>query len=378
MRLCYPSISIFTFCICLGLYQSPAQPAIPELNPKILILAQTSAQKVDPPPLLKPGSTGPDVQTLQTQLKELGYYNGAVDGQFTEPTKIAVSQFQTAQGLLADGIVGITTWKKLQAAIASKPTIITAPVPTSKPRVEPQPSKKNLIWWSVLGLGTLGNLVAVIYCLRWLHQVKQMQESQAATSNNKPEADKHRSIPQLPESTNNPLSASNSPSVTTSTPKLLPAETTSRLAKFSIVDELINDLYSADPAKRHKAIWDLGQQGDSRAIEPLVDLIIDADSQQHSLILSALGEIAIRTFKPINRALAISMQNQNPQVRQNAIRDLTRVYDMMSQITPILRHALEDTDPEVQSTARYALKQLNRIRVVSEQESLPEQQEKDG
>lgn len=92
--------------------------------------------------MLQPGSTGPDVQTLQTQLKELGYYNGAVNGQFTEPTKIAVSQFQTAQGLLADGIVGSTTWKKLQAAIAAKQPIITAPVPTSKPRVEPQPSKK--------------------------------------------------------------------------------------------------------------------------------------------------------------------------------------------------------------------------------------------
>ncbi|MDZ7962092.1 MAG: peptidoglycan-binding protein [Aulosira sp. DedQUE10] len=347
-------------------------------------MAQTSVPKVAPSPLLEPGSTGPDVQTLQTQLKELGYYNGAVDGQFTEPTKSAVSQFQTAQGLLADGIVGSTTWKKLQAAISAKQPIIASPVPTSKPSVQPQPSKKNLIWWSVLGLGTLGNLVAVIYCMRWLHQVKQLQQSQASNSEIKTELDKQRITPQLPESNNNPnrhqdhASAANSPAATTSTPKLLPPATTSRLAKLSIVDELINDLYSPDPAKRHKAIWDLSQQGDSRAIEPLVDLIIDADSQQHSLILSALGEIAIRTLKPINRALAISMQNESPKIRQNAIRDLTRVYDMMSQISHILRHALDDPDPEVQATARYALNQLNRIRVLSEQESLPEHQEPDN
>ncbi len=76
----------------------------------------------------------------------------------------------------------------------------------------------------------------------------------------------------------------------------------------------------------------------------------------------------------MNRALAISIQNDSPQVRQNAIRDLTRVYDMMSQISQMLKHALEDPDPEVQSTARYALNQIHRMRVISEQDSLPEQQ----
>jgi vesicle coat complex subunit len=98
--------------------------------------------------------------------------------------------------------------------------------------------------------------------------------------------------------------------------------------------------------------------------------MMDADSQQRSLILAALGEIGIRTLKPMNRALAISLQDESPQVRQNAIRDLTRIYDMMTQISHLLRHALEDPDPEVQSTARYALAQINRIRTVPEPENL--------
>ena len=99
---------------------------------------------------------------------------------------------------------------------------------------------------------------------------------------------------------------------------------------------------------------------------------MSADSQQNGLILSALAEIGIRTLKPMNRALAISIQSENPQVRQNAIRDLVRLYDMMAQMSQILRHALEDTDPEVQATARYALNQINRLRVVPEQQSFTE------
>ncbi|WP_306299024.1 peptidoglycan-binding protein [Nostoc sp. T09] len=363
--------------IYLGLYQSPAKSAIPDSKPSIFILAQANTTKVVQPTTLRPGSTGADVQTLQTQLKQLGYYNGVVDGQYKETTQVAVSQFQKAQGLLADGIVGSTTQESLLAAIAAKKPFTPSVVPTSKPSTQNKPSKPGLIWWSLLGLGILGSIGAVIYCMRWFGQVKRSQHSENLDSEIKTEADKDAMAPPSAES-NASSDGSNSSAATASvTPKLLPPAQTSRLAKVNIVDELIKDLYTSDPAKRHKAIWDLGQQGDSRAIQPLVDLMMNADSQEHSLILAALGEISIRTLKPMNRALAISIQNENPQVRQNAIRDLTRVYDMMSQISQMLRHALEDPDPEVQSTARYALNQIHRIRVVSEPESLPERQPKD-
>jgi vesicle coat complex subunit len=61
----------------------------------------------------------------------------------------------------------------------------------------------------------------------------------------------------------------------------------------------------------------------------------------------------------MNQALAISLQDKNPQVRKNAIRDLTRLYDVMSQISQLICLALDDSDEEVQETARWAIRQLN-------------------
>jgi hypothetical protein len=139
----------------------------------------------------------------------------------------------------------------------------------------------------------------------------------------------------------------------------LPLQTPTRLPNINLVDELVKDLQEPDPKKRRKAIWELAQKGDSRAMKPLVDLMIDSDSQERSLVLEALSQISIRTLKPMNQALAISLQDKNPQVRKNAIRDLTRIYDLMSQISQMLRHAMDDSDADVQETAKWALSQLN-------------------
>ncbi|MGD1910571.1 MAG: HEAT repeat domain-containing protein, partial [Rivularia sp. (in: cyanobacteria)] len=119
---------------------------------------------------------------------------------------------------------------------------------------------------------------------------------------------------------------------------------------------------------RRKAIWELGQKGDSRAIQPLVEQMVHCDSQQRSLILAALAEIGTRTLKPMNRALAVSMQDESADVRKNAIRDLTRVYDMMTQITQMLAMATEDEDPEVQQVAKYAISHMNRITILPSEE----------
>jgi peptidoglycan hydrolase-like protein with peptidoglycan-binding domain len=142
-----------------------------------------------------------------------------------------------------------------------------------------------------------------------------------------------------------------------------------RLQKVDIGDELIKDLQSPDPTRRRKAIWDLGQHGDSRAVQPLVELMIDSDSSQRNLILAALSEIGMRTMKPMNRALMISLEDENSDVRKNAIRDVTRVYEQIAQITTILRHAIDDRDQDVQQTAHWALNQINRIRALPEADS---------
>lgn len=131
--------------------------------------------------------------------------------------------------------------------------------------------------------------------------------------------------------------------------------------KVDIIEELIEDLQHLNPAHRRKAIWELGQQGDSRAVEPLLDLLANSDSKQYSLILASLSEIGIRTLKPMNNAWSISLQNENPEVRKNAIRDLTRVYELVNQISHLLHRAADDPDAEVKETARWAINQLNRI-----------------
>lgn len=65
---------------------------------------------------LKLGSKGDDVREVQEMLRDLGYYNGTIDGYYGKMTRRAVLRFQKDQGLKVDGIVGKTTLKALQIA----------------------------------------------------------------------------------------------------------------------------------------------------------------------------------------------------------------------------------------------------------------------
>ncbi len=392
MRLRHSSVLIFTCFACLGFYPNRASTATPNLAPKIVELALASSKGSTKLNVLKPGSKGSDVQALQTQLKKLGYYNSAVNGRYNARTQNAVAKFQKAKGLdRIDGIADVATRRNLQAALVVKNPIIVSPIVasptlTSQLTTKPKPTQRGFIWWSLLSLGSLGSIGAIFYLMKWFRQFRLLEKSETSDSKILIEANKDPVLPPLPELDTTPVQDEETTSVTSSqtitpppsTQLLLPPAKTSRLVKVNIVDELIKDLCSADPLKRRKAIWDLDQQGDSRAIQPLMELMIDADSQQSSLILAALAEIGVRTLKPMNRALAISMQDESPEVRQNAIRDLTRVYDMMSQMSQVLRHALEDPDAQVQATAKYALTQMNRMRSLPEQQSLPEDSHNDS
>ena len=62
--------------------------------------------------ILKVGSSGEAVQTLQLQLKKLGYFSGTGTGYYGSVTRAAVIAFQRANGLSADGIAGPATRKK--------------------------------------------------------------------------------------------------------------------------------------------------------------------------------------------------------------------------------------------------------------------------
>ncbi len=63
--------------------------------------------------MLKKGSKGTEVRTLQEQLNKLGFNSGKADGIFGSKTDNAVKAFQRTNGLIADGIVGDKTKAKL-------------------------------------------------------------------------------------------------------------------------------------------------------------------------------------------------------------------------------------------------------------------------
>ena len=69
--------------------------------------------------VLKKGSRGEEVKSMQRKLKNWGYYSGSVDGIFGNQTLTAVKYFQRKNGLTADGIVGSKTLSALGMSSSS-------------------------------------------------------------------------------------------------------------------------------------------------------------------------------------------------------------------------------------------------------------------
>ena len=59
--------------------------------------------------LSKLGSRGDEVRRIQTKLKSLGFFDGAVDGIYGIKTQSAVRRFQKSVGITADGVAGNKT-----------------------------------------------------------------------------------------------------------------------------------------------------------------------------------------------------------------------------------------------------------------------------
>lgn len=84
-------VAVFVLCLCATLFAGTE-------------FASSAQAEV-----LKQGSTGATVKTVQQKLKNWGYYDGSVDGIFGSGTRSAVVYFQRTNGLSADGIVGSAT-----------------------------------------------------------------------------------------------------------------------------------------------------------------------------------------------------------------------------------------------------------------------------
>jgi hypothetical protein len=82
--------------------------------------------------LQNPLMFGQDVHEIQSQLKNMGYYQGAINGLYDKNTVQAVKEFQQKEGLQADGIFGPKTFNKL-AELFEKPV---SNLDTEKPQGE--------------------------------------------------------------------------------------------------------------------------------------------------------------------------------------------------------------------------------------------------
>lgn len=80
-------------------------------------------------PAYRRGASGQEVENIQQQLQQLGFYSGPLDGLFGGGTESAVCNFQRQKGLMVDGVVGTSTWKELfGAAEVPAPEITRRPL----------------------------------------------------------------------------------------------------------------------------------------------------------------------------------------------------------------------------------------------------------
>lgn len=81
-------------------------------------LLQNEDENVADAAVLKQGSKGDTVKTVQTKLIKWGYLTGKADGVFGAKTKAAVIKFQRKNGLVADGVIGTRTAQALGISLS--------------------------------------------------------------------------------------------------------------------------------------------------------------------------------------------------------------------------------------------------------------------
>ena len=99
----------------LNTTNTPAQVApdlkTQEANLSAASVAVTPAKELMPLP--PQGPYKPTGIEIQTALKNAGFYTGNIDGKLGPKSKKAIGDFQSANGLKADGKVGAKTWEAL-------------------------------------------------------------------------------------------------------------------------------------------------------------------------------------------------------------------------------------------------------------------------
>lgn len=347
--------------------------------------------------LITVGDRGDQVNTVQTLLQRLGYFAEDVDGIYGQATKTAVLRFQLQMGLPADGQVDRATWQRLQATHAT-PALAeaesqdgdTGPESATESATEsglesgPAPTDgeseaglgQNWMRQMLMVLAVGAALGTVAYSLSrygLVPQVKRPRQSRRRSANAgwlqglfqqsaRPSGIERAIASGAGRQAGCQPQQASSADRSRAQPDLMVPNKMPRPSEASLNANLLQNLHSRNPSKRQRAIWDLGQQGDSDAIQPLASLMADSDAHQRCLILAAISEIGIRALQPTNQAMLISMQDQDLDVRKNAMREVTRIYSPMAQVSQLLQQSIHDPDPDVQKTAQWAIARLERIR----------------
>ena len=110
---------------------------------------------------LKSGDSGDAVKHLQKQLKDLGYYDGKIDGKYGSAVEKAVAAMQKANDLKATGNADEKTRKLLNVGKPKKATAATAaPAATPAPSAAPTATAKQAS--ATLGKGDSGEAVKTL------------------------------------------------------------------------------------------------------------------------------------------------------------------------------------------------------------------------
>ncbi|HPF87860.1 MAG TPA: peptidoglycan-binding protein, partial [Candidatus Limiplasma sp.] len=102
-----------------------------------------------PSATVRMGDEGDDVEKVQQQLQNLGYYEGKIDGKFGSDTYQAVVTFQTKNSITADGICGSETINILFGSNA----VYYGTAPTATPIAEIVITEDNVV---VIRSGSMG------------------------------------------------------------------------------------------------------------------------------------------------------------------------------------------------------------------------------
>lgn len=102
---------------------------------------------------IKLGDSGPDVESMQVRLNELGYYAGKVNGYFGVATESALQGFETKNKIDVDGVFSVSD-RELLYSPSAKPKIDPTPTPKPTPKRTPRPTTKPSSGGAASGGGT--------------------------------------------------------------------------------------------------------------------------------------------------------------------------------------------------------------------------------